>query len=278
MIIDFRITPPKPEWTDITDYPEYVRNYYRVYKDIKKNIGLTVEDVLRRMKEGGVDRSVMQAEWGYGDWRKQNDAVHRLVNKYPDKFIGMATVHPSDDVDMDKVVEREVKERGFKGINIQPWALHHRASEKLFYPMYKKCEELGVPVTIHSAINFSKDRCIDYGRPLYLCEVACDFPDLKIVANHGGWPWVTELVAVAWKHANVYIEIGGIAPKYIGMPGTGWEPLMVYGNSLLQDKILYASDTIVNPKRGVEELKALPLKEEVKRKWLGENAARLLGL
>ena len=45
------------------------------------------------------------------------------------------------------------------------------------------------------------------------------------------WPWVTEMVAVAWKHPNVYIEIGAVSPKYIGTPGTGWEPLKVYGNS-----------------------------------------------
>ena len=108
--------------------------------------------------------------------------------------------------------------------------------------------------------------------------MACDFPNLTIVANHGGWPWVTEMVAVAWKHPNVYIEIGAVSPKYIGTPGTGWEPLMVYGTSLLQDRVLFATDNMLPPKRCVDELKALPLKDAVKDKWLGGNAARLLGL
>jgi len=86
------------------------------------------------------------------------------------------------------------------------------------------------------------------------------------------------MVAVAWKHPNVYIEIGAVSPKYIGTPGTGWEPLMVYGNSLLQDRVLFATDNMLPPKRCADELKALPLKDAVKDKWLGGNAARLLGL
>ena len=151
------------------------------------------------------------------------------------------------------------------------------ANDKRFYPLYSKCQELGVPVTIHTSINFSNDRSIDFGRPLYVDEVACDFPDLTIVANHGGWPWVNELVAVAWKHPNVYIEIGAVAPKYIGTPGTGWETLMHYGNtSLLSDRVLFATDNMIPYRRAVEELQALPLKDQVKEAWLGGNAARLL--
>jgi len=179
---------------------------------------------------------------------------------------------------MAKIVEEEVKEREFKGVNIQPFSYRLRCNDKRFYPVYAKCQELGIPITIHCSINFSVDRTIDYGRPIYLDEVACDFPDLTIVANHGGWPWVTEMVAVAWKHPNVYIEIGAVSPKYIGRPGTGWEPLMVYGNSLLQDRVLFATDDMLPAKRCVEELNALPLKDAVKEKWLGVNAARVLGL
>ena len=98
------------------------------------------------------------------------------------------------------------------------------------------------------------------------------------MANHGGWPWVPELIAIAWKHRNVYIEIGAISPKYIGLPGSGWEMLLRYGNSLLQDQVLFATDCMIPVARAVEELRALPLKEEVKRKWLGDNAAHLLGV
>lgn len=284
MIIDFRMTPPQNEWLTLEEaqriMPDsYLRGYLGTYSGAGEMFRVTTDDLIRSMNQAGVDAAVLQAEWAIGDYRKQNDAVHRLVRTHPDKFIaGYLCVNPLEDDDMVKVVEKEVKERDFKGVNIQGWAYRLKPNDKRLYPVYAKCQELGIPVTIHASINFTVDRTMDYSRPIYIDEVACDFPGLTIVANHGGWPWVTEMVAVAWKHPNVYIEIGAVSPKYIGTPGTGWEPLMVYGNSLLQDRVLFATDDMLPPKRCIEELKALPLKETVKEKWLGGNAARLLGL
>ena len=283
MIIDFRMTSPMRDWIgpeEAQKWPTgHMRGYFSTYDDVDRLLKITVEDLIRGMDEGGVDKAVMQGEWAIGDYRKQNDAVYRIVQAHPDRFVaGYLCLNPLEDEDMVKVVEREVKERGFKGVNTQGFACWLRPNDKRWYPVYAKCQELGIPVTFHSSINFSVDRTMDYSRPIYLDEVACDFPDLTIVANHGGWPWVTEMVAVAWKHPNVYIEIGAVSPKYIGMPGTGWEPLMVYGNSLLQDRVLFATDNMLPHKRCVDELKALPLKDAVKEKWLGLNAAKILRL
>ncbi|NLU51377.1 MAG: amidohydrolase family protein, partial [Clostridiaceae bacterium] len=156
------------------------------------------------------------------------------------------------------------------------WSTRLHMLHPAWTPVYAKCQELGIPITIHTSINFTVDRPIGLGRPLHISEIASAFPDLIIVANHGGWPWVNEMVAVAWKHQNVYIEIGGQSPKYIGKPGTGWETLMVHGNSTIQDKVLFATDVMLPPQRVIKELKELPLKESVKEKWLGLNAERLL--
>jgi len=284
MIIDFRMTTPQKEWMSLEEAQRimptsYLRGYRGIYSDVANAFKVTTDDLIRSMEKGGVDKAVLQGEWAIGDYRKQNDAVYRIVQAHPDRFVaGYLCLNPMEDDDMVEVVEKEVRERGFKGINIQGWSCRLRPNDKRFYPVYAKCQELNIPVTIHSSINFTVDRTIDYSRPIYIEEVACDFPDLTIVANHGGWPWVTEMVATAWKHPNVYIEIGAVSPKYIGTPGTGWEPLMVYGNSLLQDRVLFATDDMLPHKRCVDELRALPLKDAVKEKWLGGNAARLLGL
>ena len=283
MIIDFRMVAPEHEWLSPDEFKSlptsYLRGYWQTYSGIDEMKKVTVEDVIHGMEDGGVDMAVLQAEWGIGDYRRQNDAVYRIAQKYPGKFpVYFLCVNALEDDDMVKVVEREVKERGFSGVNTQSFACRMRPNDKRMYPVYAKCQELGIPVTFHTSVNFSVDRSIDYSRPIYLDEVACDFPDLAIVANHGGWPWVNEMVAIAWKHPNVYIEIGAVSPKYIGMPGTGWETLMVYGNSILQDKVLFATDSMLPHKRCVDELRALPLKDAVKAKWLGVNAAALLGL
>ena len=282
-IIDFRVTLPAREWTDPSadgderfSDREYLANYNRIYTR-ERGGGRDAADMVAAFREAGIDRAVLQAEWAAGDYRAMNDAVHRIVAGYPDVLTGYVTVNPDAGDNMAAVVEHEVRERGAKGVNLQPFSYRVMANDKRFYPLYAKCQELGVPVTVHSSINFSNDRSIAYGRPIVLDEIACDFPDLTIVANHGGWPWVNELVAVAWKHANVYIEIGAVAPKYIGTPGTGWETLLHYGNtSLLSDRVLFATDNMIPYQRAVQELQDLPLKDHVKEAWLGENAARLL--
>ena len=282
-IIDFRVTLPAREWTDPSSDGderfsdrEYLANYNRIYTR-ERGGGRDAADMVAAFREAGIDRAVLQAEWAAGDYRAMNDAVHRIVGEHPSELTGYVTVNPDAGDNMAAVVEQEVRERGAKGVNLQPFSYRVMANDKRFYPLYAKCQELGVPVTIHSSINFSNDRSIAYGRPIVLDEIACDFPDLTIVANHGGWPWVNELVAVAWKHANVYIEIGAVAPKYIGTPGTGWETLLHYGNtSLLSDRVLFATDNMIPYQRAVQELQELPLKDHVKEGWLGENAARLL--
>jgi predicted TIM-barrel fold metal-dependent hydrolase len=99
-----------------------------------------------------------------------------------------------------------------------------------------------------------------------------------IVANHGGWAWMNEMVAVVWKRPNVYIEIGGISPKYIAKPGSGWGPFLTYANSLLQDQILFATDSLISHERVVKEMELLPLEDQIKEKLLYKNAMGVLNL
>ena len=291
MIIDFREAVPRREYAEQLSAEEVARReresttrgYVRVYRESLQHDEEwrgSVEGIIRSMEEARVDKAVLQAEYGgSGDYHALNDATYRIAKAQPDKFpVYFMCLNPHVDEDMVKVLERGVKEQGFKGLNIQSWAVRVSSTDSRFWPVYAKCQELGLIVTVHSSINFSVDRPIEYSHVSHLDKIACDFPELVLVANHGGWPWVTEMVAVAWKHSNVYIEVGAVSPKYIGAPGSGWEPLMRYGNTLLQDQVLFATDSMLPHKRCVDELKALPLKEEVKEKWLGGNAARILGL
>ncbi len=279
MIIDFRVTlPTSGRYQEGGDEERsYLTNYGRIYAS-ELGGGSDPAALVAAMAAAGVDHAVLQAEWDAGDYRAMNDDVARIVREYPKRLTGYCTVNPGVDDDMAAVVEREVCERGMRGVNLQPFAYRVMANDKRFYPLYQKCQELGVPVTIHASINFSNNRPIGFGRPLALCEIACDFPELTIVANHGGWPWVAELVGIAWKHSNVYIEIGAVAPKYLATPGSGWETLLQFGNSLLQNQVLFATDSMIPFERAVRELRELPLKPEVTEKWLGGNAAALLRL
>jgi predicted TIM-barrel fold metal-dependent hydrolase len=282
MRIDFRVVPPFSAYTTVDEARRvFLEGYMAVYGDTygedMHTLSTTIESTLSDMDEAGIDQAVLQGEWELGDYRKMNNAVYDLAQQYPDRFpFYFLGLDAGRNDNMPRLIEQEVKERGFRGVNIQSWSTRLSITDRAWGPVYAKCQELGIPITIHTSINFTVDRPIGLGRPLHLSKVAAEYPDLVIVANHGGWPWVNEMVGVAWKHRNVYIEIGAQSPKYMAKPGTGWDPLMVFGNSVLQDKVLFATDCMLPAQRVVSELLDTPLKDSVKDKWLGLNAKALL--
>jgi predicted TIM-barrel fold metal-dependent hydrolase len=279
VIIDFRLIGTGEEFYPggYEGLPPFMERYKELY-DFRRMCTLPFEDLLRDMVQAGVSRAVLQAEYSVGDAEVLNRTVADKVSAHPELLIGFAGLDPASSEDPVADLDRYVKQWNMKGLNLQPWVQGWYPNDERLYPVYSYCQDSGIPVTIHASLNFALHRRIDYGHPRYLDEVACDFPHLTIVANHGGWPWVNEMVAVAWKRPTVFLEIGGISPKYIAKPGTGWELLLTYGNSVLQDQILFATDSLIPHERAIKEVDALPLKDEVKEKLLFKNAARLLGL
>jgi predicted TIM-barrel fold metal-dependent hydrolase len=288
MIIDFRFTPPTPEGLPrYTAPPKHLQGYAevfgrRVYGGENPDVRLmSAEELVAYLDRAGVDKALLKAGDNETTQGKKYpmDRLAEYIKGHEDRLIGIGGVDLHKGMRAVRELEWSVKELGFKGVNLGPYELKLRANDKKYYPVYAKCVELDIPVLLHTSINFSNELLLDFGNPMYVDEVAVDFPELKIVCVHGGWPWMTEMIAVAWRHKNVYIEISGIRPRYIAMPGTGYEPLLVYGNSILQNQVVWGSNwPQVTPDEGIEGVKGFPLKEEVKKKWLGENAARLLGI
>jgi predicted TIM-barrel fold metal-dependent hydrolase len=272
MVIDFRVQQPKQRRAE--QRPDYMMRYNDVF-DLGA-VSYTPQTLLQKLDEAGIHRAVMQAEWASGDYRQDNDLVAGLVRDNAEKLIGFAAVDIGDCYSAVQELKRSVETLGLRGLNLQPFASRLHANDKKAYPLYSKCLEYGIPVCIHTGINYSADRGIDYGRPIYIDEVACDFPGLPIVLNHGGWPWVSESVAIARKHRNVYIEIGGISPKYIAKPGAGWEMLLTMANNLLREQILFATDSMLPFERAISEARALPLSPDAIDAIMAGNAQRII--
>jgi predicted TIM-barrel fold metal-dependent hydrolase len=111
------------------------------------------------------------------------------------------------------------------------------------------------------------------GRPITLDAVACDFPDLKIIGIHVGIPWTDEMIAMAWKHANVFIGSDAHSPRY--WPASFVHFIKSYG----QDKVLFGTDfPVLGFARTMGEIDALELSSEVRAKFLRNNAARVYKL
>jgi uncharacterized protein len=279
MVIDFRVqgTGEKFFVGGYSAMPPFMERYKTLY-DFQRLCEVPFESFVAEMERSGVSLAVLHAEYAYGDVDQLNRTVGEFVKEFPQKLLGFAGIDPAASQDPVADLDRYVNEWGMGGLNLQTCVQGWYANDKRLYPLYSYCQEKRLPVSIHASVNFLTNRKIDYGHPLYLDEIACEFPDLAVVGNHGGWPWVTEMVAVAWKHSNVFIELGGISPKYIAKPGSGWEPILAYGNSVLQDQILFATDSLIPYARVFKEIEQLPLKDSVKEKFLCTNAMRVLGI
>jgi hypothetical protein len=210
-----------------------------------------------------------------------NDEIADLLRDYPDRFIGLARIsglHPMRGV---RELEQRVREQKFQALGVSALVDGIPASDRRFYPLYAKAVELGIPVRIYSSMNYATDRPYDLGHPRHLDQVAIDFPELTIIGGLGGWPWVNEMVALVRRHPKLHLDTSAHRAKYLGQRGSGWEMLMQFGNTLIQDKVLVGlSAGLVGQSHEtlIQEYLELPLKDSVKEKWLYGNAARVFGL
>jgi uncharacterized protein len=278
-VVDFRVRLPTELRPPVEVPPEYVDQYNAVL-GLEARRDLSLEELIAEMDGAGVTHAAVHAEYEYGDVADQlNEAVGALVARLPERFSGYGTVSLSPLRVMRAVRQvARASELGLRGINIQPSFFGMPIDHAQLYPVYAKACELGLGVGVHTGINYTSHLPIKHDHPLQLDQVACDFPDLTLVACHAGWPWTAEMVAVARKHPNVYLEFGGLAPKYVGASGTGWEVVFRFMNSLLANQVLFGTDWPVFPMaRALAEWRELGLKPAVLEALLAGNANRLLG-
>jgi predicted TIM-barrel fold metal-dependent hydrolase len=284
MIIDYASRPPIPEFSQTA--ASHLGNYRRVYEASERLVARETDesalrDYLRVYDELQAHRVVIKArdlETTFG-FKISNDDVATFCRENAPRFIGFAGADPHKGMSAVRELERAIRELGLVGLNLQCFEHKLRANDKKMYPLYAKCIELDIPVNIHCGLNFSTQTQMRFGRPEDIDEVLTDFPELRVCASPPGWPWCEELVAVAWRHANLSIGVVAVRPKYLATPDSGYGPLLRYGSTVLRDRIIFGSAFPMMPvARSVQELRELPLADDVRDKWLFRNAARFLRL
>lgn len=243
----------------------------------KMNAG-TLAGLLAVLDSEGVDRAVMHAESEGGeDADALNDDLRSVLDAHPHRFIGIGCVdigQPSPTAVVGQLVRAQ--QRGFVGVSFQPAFFGLDIDDRHLYPLYSRAEELGLVVAVHTGITYSRLHPLRHERPELLDQVACDFPELRLIACHAGWPWATEFAAVARRHPTVFLEFGGIAPKYVARAGTGWDATFGMMANVLRDQVLYGSDwPVISPSRALAEWRASGLPDEAMDALLGGNAGRL---
>jgi uncharacterized protein len=225
---------------------------------------------LHNMDESNVSGSVVP-----------NQYVADILKKYPGQFIAFTGYNPHKQAESLANVEQALDKLGFKAAVFRPFVHGCYANDQRYYPLYHLCEKKGVPIWIHTSVNWMTNISIYYGHPRYLEQVLIDFPRLKIIAGHGGWPWIPDIVLMLWKYDNLYADTSAHRPKYLSTPDTGWDMFMRYANSTIQDKILFGSDWLsmgMHIKDVLKEVDQWPLKDSIKEKFFYKNSARVFNL
>jgi predicted TIM-barrel fold metal-dependent hydrolase len=243
--------------------------------------GVSLDEMIKRMDTAGIERSfLIAAKVGVKHHPACYHVPHELVvdavQKYPQRFSGLAGVDPTEGMGGVRELERLVKEYGFIGAHTYPHWFELAPDHARYYPFYAKCVELDVPLQLQVGQSMVYDASYprrSVGRPITLDNVACDFPELKLIGIHVGIPWTDEMIAMAWKHANVYIGCDAHRPSY-------WpESFIKYINSYGQDKVLFGTDFPVLPfEQTRADIEALGLKPQALRKLLRDNAVRVYRL
>ena len=243
--------------------------------------GVTIEDYLRKMDAAGIERSLLIAvRAGEPAWQGSFEIPYQQIaqycDAYPDRFSGLAGVDPTRGVEQLKELDHAVKELGFVGAHFYPHWFRMPPDSALCYPIYSRCEELDIPIMMQVGQNliYQKDvRLPSVAKPILLDQVAIDFPNLVLIGIHIGVPWTDEMIAMAWKHENIYIGIDAYAPK--PLPAS----LKHYMNSYGSHKVMFGSDwPVIDPERAVSEIHEHALRPESLEKVMRGNAVKVFRL
>lgn len=274
-IIDFRFRPNTKETLDgIGSSP--------MFSGLCKLINFptmapqTLPEVVADLKAHGVVKAVItgrDCETTYGA-KSNNQSVLDFVGAFPDMFIGFSGVDPHKGMAGLRDLENSVKNQGMRGAAIDPYLAQIYVNDAKYYPFYAKCCELDIPMIITTGpATLVPQAIMDHVAPRYIDIVARDFPELKLIVSHGGYPWISEMINVAQRNANVYVDLS----EYENSPLS--EAYLQAANTMISDKVLYASaHPFVDFKTALKTYGDLAFTPDVREKVMYSNAAKLLGL
>ena len=228
---------------------------------------------LRLMDEAGVGRGLIAAWHGPEGALISNDEVASFVAQAPDRLVGVASADLRRPMEAVRELRRAVTELGFRALRIVPWLWGWPPNDRRYYPLFAACVELGIPFCTQVG-HTGPLRTSETGRPIpYLDDVALDFPELKIVAGHIGYPWTAEMIALATKYENVFIDTSAYTARR-------YPPeLVAYMRGNGRRKVMFGTNyPMLAPARCLEHLDSLELDAEARELFLAGNARRVFGL
>jgi uncharacterized protein len=237
--------------------------------DEELDIGMTVA----AMDSAGIDFGLLSA-WSAPHQPPliSNEEVADWVGAHPGRFAGLGCVDLNKPMEGVRELRRCVEELGFKGLRVVPWLWEAPPTDRRYYPLFATCVELGVPFFTQVG-HTGPLRPSETGRPIpYIDQVALDFPELVVVGGHIGYPWTEEMIAVARKHENVFIDTSAYVPKRYPAELIAY---METGSG--RHKVMFGTNyPMIFHQQALEGIDALGLDDEVRELFLAGNARRVL--
>lgn len=242
----------------------------------------TTGQLLEEMDQAGVEKGVILGQDthatrnpSFKNYSIRNDELAGIASRSRDRLVAFAGVDPNAGAGALKELRRSTKKLGTRGLKVHSSANSVYINDRrLMFPLYRYCEENGLPVLIHTGTTGLGDCEIKYSKTELADEVCQEFPDLKVVMAHFGWPWPDVAIAIAVRNPNVFIDVSGWKPRY--MPAG----VLPYLNGVLQDRFLFGTDyPMLRQKQWMDDFEANlrpRLKPGVAEKLLSANAKALL--
>lgn len=233
---------------------------------------LPIDVTVSAMDAAGVGVGLLSAWRGpHGADLVSNDEVAEWVRQHPTRFAGLAAVDLDRPMDAVRELRRRVRDDGFVGLRVVPWLWGAPPTDRRYYPLFAECVELGVPFCTQVG-HTGPLRPSETGRPIpYIDEIALDFPELTIVCGHVGYPWTEEMVAVARKHENVYIDTSAYTSRRLPK-----ELVSFMKTGTGARKVLFGTNyPMIGHTHALDGLDELGLSESTCSAYLHDNATRV---
>ena len=241
---------------------------------------ISTEEFIKEMDEASYEK-VFLAAIKMGSYRARamnmdynNEMIYEETKKFPDRLVGIAGYDPLNIMESVRQIEKAAKEYGFKGVYAHTISWGMTADDRRMYPCYAKCVELDIPFSMQIGQSW-EPLPVDVGRPIYVDKVVVDFPELRFICSHTGYPWHEEVVSLAWSRPNIYIDIAAHFPRTLPVR---MKALVDFMDSRAgRNKVLFGTNSFPL-KPYLDQFMALPISEETKLAVLRENAIRVFKL
>jgi hypothetical protein len=233
----------------------------------------TAAQLVELMDAHGVSRALL-APPPREDDSEETRIGHRFaleaVQQFPDRFGLTVRVNPHEGMNAVRQLTSMVQSDGAMALRLVPMRVGKPLNHKIFFPLYTKCVELGIPVT--STVGIPGPRVPGLMQhPKYLDELCYLWPELTIVTTHGGEPWTRLLVKLMTKWPNLYHMISAFAPRYYPK-----HTIEFLNTSRGRQKVMFATDyPMISFERALTELPDVPIESKSLPYFLYKNALRV---